>query len=298
MIKYLIMDVDGTLTDGKIYMGVNGESHKAFSVKDGYVFNYILKPNNIESVIITARESQIVKNRCAELGIEKIYQGKLDKLTTLKEIVGEDNLGQCAYFGDDILDMKCMLPIREQGGIIGCPSDAVKEVRLISDYVCETKAGEGALREFVEWLVNPKLSEDKLKSRIDEAIAYIKGLDITKLNAGKQIVNDYFFYTVQEYSTKPVEQCELESHRKYVDIQFLVEGSEIMQVAHTGSLSRLKEYNEDKDVEFWKIPAHMMSVLLQPDSYIVLYPQDAHMGCIQNEQTTKVKKIVGKVRID
>ena len=61
MIKYLVMDVDGTLTDGKIYMGPNGEAMKAFSVKDGYVINYILKPHEIRPVIITARTGSIVR---------------------------------------------------------------------------------------------------------------------------------------------------------------------------------------------------------------------------------------------
>ena len=63
IIKYLVMDVDGSLTDGKIYMGPNGEAMKAFSIKDGYAFNYILKPNNIVPIILTARKSAIVQNR-------------------------------------------------------------------------------------------------------------------------------------------------------------------------------------------------------------------------------------------
>ncbi len=62
MIKYLILDVDGTLTDGKIYMGSNGEAMKAFSIKDGYVSNFILKPVGIIPVIITARNSSIVRD--------------------------------------------------------------------------------------------------------------------------------------------------------------------------------------------------------------------------------------------
>ena len=64
-IKYLVMDVDGTLTDGKIYVGNDGECQKAFSVKDGYAINAIVKPNNIEPIIITARSSMIVEKRCS-----------------------------------------------------------------------------------------------------------------------------------------------------------------------------------------------------------------------------------------
>lgn len=172
MIKYLILDVDGTLTDGKIYMGPNGEAMKAFSIKDGYVINFILKPVGIIPVVIIARNSSIVQHRCDEVGINEVYQGKMDKLTALKEIVGEDNIGSCAYFGDDILDLKCMIPIQEAGGIVGCPSDAVREIRAISDYVCLSKAGEGALREFSEWLISLKRDEDVIKSRVENAIIF------------------------------------------------------------------------------------------------------------------------------
>ena len=74
MIKYLVMDVDGSLTDGKIYMGNFGESVKAFSIKDGYAINHIIRPAGIEPVIITGRTSQIVEKRCEEL--VKFIKGK------------------------------------------------------------------------------------------------------------------------------------------------------------------------------------------------------------------------------
>lgn len=157
-IKYLVMDVDGTLTDGKIYMGQDGEVMKAFSVKDGYAINHHLKDAEIVPIIITARESKIVEHRCKELGIAEVYQGKSNKYAALLEIVGEENLGRCACFGDDILDLRCMEPIKQAGGIVGCPADAMTEVIAFSDYICLNKAGEGALREFVEWMIKePKL---------------------------------------------------------------------------------------------------------------------------------------------
>ena len=296
MIKYLVMDVDGSLTDGKIYMGNDGESHKAFSVKDGYVFNYILKPNNIEPIIITARNSKIVENRCKELGITEIYQGKLDKLETLKEIVGEDNLGKCAYFGDDILDLKCMRPIREQGGYIGCPVDSVKEVKMVADYITDNKAGEGALREFVEWLVEPKIQKEDIEIRVRKVVEYIKTLDKSDLKIGKFEVDDDFFYSVIEYDTKEMQECKLESHRKYIDIQYIVEGEEIMKTAHVATLAKETEYDEEKDIQFWVESNNMMEVLLNRESYVVLYPKDAHMGCIANDKKNRVKKIVAKVK--
>ena len=297
MIQYLVMDVDGSLTDGKIYIGVHGESQKAFSVKDGYVINYILKPEHIEPIIITARNSPIVQNRCNELGIEKVYQGKLDKLSLLKEIVGEENLDKCAYFGDDILDLKCMLPVKEAGGIVGCPSDAVKEVKAVADYVSENKAGEGALREFAEWLVAPKPDVEEIQRRVERAIEYIKNLEHDGLVPGKYIVDDNFYYSVQEYDTKPVSECKLESHRQYIDVQWIVEGCEAMDIADIAALSVKEAYDEEKDIMFWKLPARMMRTILKEGSYVVLYPENAHMGCIECGGPERVKKIVGKVSI-
>lgn len=160
-IKFLIMDVDGTLTDGKIYMGNEGELFKAFDIKDGCGIKDILPIAGITPIIITARQSKILQNRCKELSIENLHQGvhqKLEKLDDiLKKFSEKENetytYGNCAYIGDDILDLQCMVPIKEAGGIVGCPSDAVKKVKTVSDYVCETAGGNGAVREFIEYLV-------------------------------------------------------------------------------------------------------------------------------------------------
>ena len=75
MIKYLVMDVDGTLTDGKVYMGNQGEVFKAFSIKDGCGIHDILPKCKIEPIIVTGRKSKIVELRCQELGITKLFQG-------------------------------------------------------------------------------------------------------------------------------------------------------------------------------------------------------------------------------
>lgn len=298
MIKYLVMDVDGSLTDGKIYMGSEGEAMKAFSIKDGYVVNYILKPANIVPIIITARTSKIVQNRCNELGITQVHQGKFDKLTALIEIVGEKNIGKCAYFGDDIIDLKCMNPIKEAGGIIGCPADAVQEIKGIADYSCVNKAGEGALREFVEWLVNPRIDNEKLKQRVDYALNYLLNLDIAEVDGGKQVVNDNFFYSVQSYMTKSAEECKFESHREFIDIQIIISGSEAMDIADISRLTVKEDYNSDKDIMFWEVPNRMVSTTLREGDYIILYPENAHRGARMMELETQVIKVVGKVRIN
>lgn len=153
MIKYLIMDVDGTLTDGKIYMADSGEIMKAFSIKDGCGIHDILIPNHITPVIITGRKSEIVNNRCRELGITEVFQGVSDKLAKLIELAGDkSNLQTFAYIGDDINDLNCMKAVKESGGLIGAPADAVNEVKAIADFVAAHRGGEGAVRDFIEWL--------------------------------------------------------------------------------------------------------------------------------------------------
>jgi len=160
-IKFLIMDVDGTLTDGKIYMGENGELFKAFDIKDGCGIKDILPQYNIVPIIITARTSKILMNRCNELGIENLHQGVRDKIGKLNEIikqkseedVKEYNYSHCAYIGDDILDLQCMEPIKKAGGVVACPADAVKSVKAVSDFISTKNGGDGAVREFIEWLL-------------------------------------------------------------------------------------------------------------------------------------------------
>lgn len=299
MIKYLVMDVDGSLTDGKIYMGAEGEAMKAFSIKDGYVINYILKPANIIPIVITARTSTIVQKRCDELGIREVHQGKLNKLTALTDIIDTNSLSECAYFGDDVIDLKCMLPIKEAGGIVGCPFDAVQEVKAIADYICVNKAGEGALREFSEWLVIPKIDVVNIKLRIDTAINYLSNLNISEKDAGKKvIVDDKFFYTVQSYETKPEDECKLESHRKYIDIQIMVSGKEFMDIVDISRLMLKETYNHEKDVMYWSIPNVMARTSLIAGDCIVLYPENAHRGSIASGKCRHVIKIVGKVRIE
>ncbi len=150
--KYLVMDVDGTLTDGKIYMGSQGEVCKAFHVKDGYGIHNLLIPAGITPVIITGRTSDIVINRSREIGITEIYQGVSDKVKAMKSVVSD--LSMVAYIGDDMNDYSCMEAVKNAGGIVGCPQDAVDAVKRISDYVSEYKGGEGAVRDFIEWLLS------------------------------------------------------------------------------------------------------------------------------------------------
>ena len=148
-IKVLIMDVDGTLTDGHIYMGPNGETMKAFHVRDGFGIVELGKMGIIP-VIITGRQSQILENRAKELQITHLYQGVSDKLSKLKEIGKSLNCSQnqMAYIGDDLNDLACI----EYCVMSACPSDSVDEVLSAVDYVCSHKSGDGAVREFIDYI--------------------------------------------------------------------------------------------------------------------------------------------------
>jgi 3-deoxy-D-manno-octulosonate 8-phosphate phosphatase (KDO 8-P phosphatase) len=150
-VKYLVMDVDGTLTDGKIYMGNSGETCKAFNIKDGCGIHDIAIPAGIIPVIITGRKSDIVLNRCKELGVVDVYQGVTNKIEKLREIT--DDLSVVAYIGDDLNDVSCMELVKVSGGIVGCPRDAVKKVYDIANFRAEHEGGDGAVRDFIEWLI-------------------------------------------------------------------------------------------------------------------------------------------------
>ena len=150
-IKLLVMDVDGTLTDGKINMGPSGELFKSFNIRDGYGINEMLPEHDIVPAIITGRTSQIVENRARELHITELYQGKHDKLDTLKSLMSKYDCqrNKVACIGDDILEIVCM----KECAIVGCPADACQEVKDLANYVCLNKGGDGAVREFIEFVI-------------------------------------------------------------------------------------------------------------------------------------------------
>lgn len=145
-IKMLVMDVDGTLTDGKIFIGANGEMMKAFNVKDGYGIVH-LSEEGIIPVIITGRESKIVSERARELKITELYQGVSNKLDQLKMVL--EKFGyvpeEVAYIGDDLNDLQCI----DFCGLSACPKDALSEVKEHVDYVCAENGGNGAVRDFI-----------------------------------------------------------------------------------------------------------------------------------------------------
>lgn len=149
-IQYLVLDVDGTLTDGAIEIGMEGEVFKRFDVKDGYGLVKV-KENGIEPIIMTGRGSKIVEKRAAELGIKRVFQNVQDKYVTLSAFLEQEGKKweNIAYMGDDLNDLSCI----KHAGISACPSDAVQEVYETVTYQCKHAGGNGAVREFCDKLL-------------------------------------------------------------------------------------------------------------------------------------------------
>lgn len=151
MIKLIVLDVDGCLTNGKITYTSDGGEIKSFNVKDGLAISSWIKMGN-HAAIITGRNSTIVQKRADELGIKYLFQGVKDKEKVLNSLI--DSLGLKYYevgaIGDDLNDYKMLRSV----GRSFTPKDAVKEIRELVDTVLACNGGEGAVREMVDILVD------------------------------------------------------------------------------------------------------------------------------------------------
>ena len=146
-IKMLVMDVDGTLTDGKIYYGNDGELFKAFDVRDGYRL-VKCEEYGIITAIITGKTSKIVEGRARDLKIKEVHQGVSNKIEVLKTLIEKYSLdkSQVAYIGDDVNDIECM----QYCGFSACPADAIDEVKNTVEYFFKNICGHGAVRELID----------------------------------------------------------------------------------------------------------------------------------------------------
>lgn len=147
-IKLLILDVDGTMTDGGMYFTENGDQIKKYNTKDGMAIKNITKNGVQVGLISHGYKSKLVQDRAELLGIQKVYVGREDKTTVLKLWCSELNieLNQVAYIGDDINDAKVM----QEVGLSACPSDAVKSIKKLANIVLIRKGGDACVREFID----------------------------------------------------------------------------------------------------------------------------------------------------
>lgn len=143
-LKAAIFDVDGVLTDGRIYIGEEGEAFKAFSTLDGHGLK-LLAMAGITPIVITGRDSPAVRRRVADLGLQHAVYGAKDKLAVAQPLLKQLGLqwGEVAAMGDDWPD----LPLMTRAGFACAPALAHAEVRAIADYVTHAAGGHGAARE-------------------------------------------------------------------------------------------------------------------------------------------------------
>ncbi|GAB3286553.1 KdsC family phosphatase [Parahaliea aestuarii] len=160
-IRLLALDVDGVLTDGRIYYGNSGEELKAFSIKDGLGIK-LLQKAGIEVAIITGRNSHIVARRAAELGIGEVVQGREDKREALVELCRAKSLqlSECAYMGDDLPDLGAIIA----AGLGLTVADACARVAAAADWCSRFNGGCGAVREACEFLLEARGQKATLES--------------------------------------------------------------------------------------------------------------------------------------
>ena len=152
-LRLVVFDVDGVLTDGRIIYTESGDEIKSFDVRDGHGIK-LLQRAGLECAIITSRDSRIVRRRAEELGIGLLYQGMLDKVVALEDILRRRGLraDEVAFIGDDLVDV----PVMRRVGLPVAVRDAVDEVKDVALYVTERPGGRGAVREITEIILKIK----------------------------------------------------------------------------------------------------------------------------------------------
>ena len=137
------------------------------------------------------------------------------------------------------------------------------------------------------------------KKRVAKTLKFLKSIDLNVLDLGKHIINDWLYINVQEYMTKDVSECRFESHKNYIDIQTLASGTEIIEITDSNKLEIDEEYNEEKDIMFWKSNKTAKNKkLIKEGIFAVLLPCDIHNPCVAVDgKPSKVRKLVAKIRI-
>lgn len=160
-VRLLVLDVDGVLTDGRLWYGNNNEELKAFNIQDGLGIKLLMRAG-IDVAIITGRSSALVARRGAELGIQRVIQGREDKLVALRELCAELNIGlaEIAYMGDDLPDLSA---IRAVGlGITVANGHAVVAAHAL--HATGRNGGDGAVREICDLLLQ---AQDKFDAVVE-----------------------------------------------------------------------------------------------------------------------------------
>ncbi len=147
-IKFLVLDVDGVLTDGGMYYTESGDQFKKFNTKDGMAIKVVRQKGMDVAFLSSGSTDHIIQNRAKTLGVERVYVGPKLKIDVLNDWCRELGITteNVAYVGDDIND----LDVLEAVGFSGCPADAVEAVKLKANVVLLRKGGDACVREFVD----------------------------------------------------------------------------------------------------------------------------------------------------
>lgn len=143
----LILDVDGVMTDCRVFLDSDGEWRRQYSIRDGYGIQRLIQAG-YKTAIITGSKAKDIEARAKILGIHHFFQGNLDKLPAFKKLLADSGLKseECAYMGDDLFD----IPVLKEVSFAATVPDAMEEVLEVSDYVTKRPAGNGAVREICE----------------------------------------------------------------------------------------------------------------------------------------------------
>ncbi|HWI14043.1 MAG TPA: HAD hydrolase family protein [Burkholderiales bacterium] len=150
VVRLAAFDVDGIMTDGRLYYSERGEELKVFDVRDGHGLK-MLQESGVELALITSRSSRAVALRAENLGIRRVYQGAGNKLETFHALLAELRLepGAASFMGDDLVD----LPVMRRCGLSCTVPEAPQEVRDVAHYVTRASGGRGAVREACELIL-------------------------------------------------------------------------------------------------------------------------------------------------
>ena len=150
-IKLLVLDVDGVLTDGRLFFDAEGREQKVFHARDGYGMRALMR-SGTEIAIISGRKSRPVEARMQELNIRYVHLGQSDKIATLNKLAADlkITLQEIAYVGDDMPDLECMQAV----GLAVAVNDAHQSVRKAADWRTTLPGGSGAVREVCDLLMD------------------------------------------------------------------------------------------------------------------------------------------------
>jgi 3-deoxy-D-manno-octulosonate 8-phosphate phosphatase (KDO 8-P phosphatase) len=161
-IKLLLMDCDGVLTDGRLWLMADGDEQKTFHARDGQGIS-LCHHAGLKTGIITGRTSSAVDRRAQDLKISYVRQEAKDKIKALDEILAEAGVSanECAYIGDDVAD----IPVMQRVGFAAAVADAVPETKQAAHYVTELKGGHGAVREVCDLILKAQGKWDEVMER-------------------------------------------------------------------------------------------------------------------------------------